>query len=146
MESKVCNFIEEEYRENAFNFNLALLSFYEKEFEKAIHLLNSVEYTDLTYNLNAKALLLASYYELDEIEALYSAIDSFYIYLKRQASISDVKRDHYLRLPRYIKRMLNASSKEKLTRLKESIQSEQVVSKPWLLEKVNDLLGENVHA
>ena len=139
-------FIEEEYRENAFNFNLALLSFYEKEFEKAIHLLNSVEYTDLTYNLNAKALLLASYYELDEIEALYSAIDSFYIYLKRQASISDVKRDHYLRLPRYIKRMLNASSKEKLTRLKESIQSEQVVSKPWLLEKVNDLLGENVHA
>lgn len=66
--------LDERYRNNAMTFNLAQFYFYKKDYANVITLLSKVEYDDITYNLNSKTLLMASYYELDELEALNSLL------------------------------------------------------------------------
>jgi hypothetical protein len=131
--------LDERYRDNAITFNLAQLYFYRKEYQKVIQQLNQVEYDDMTYNLNSKTLLMASYYELDEIEALGSLLDTFRVYLNRNKELPATRRKHYLNtisIVRKLSRITNGDSKqiEKLTTEVETTQG--VVSKNWILEKL----------
>src|SRR5690606_2223412 len=88
--------LDEKHRENAVTFNLAQLFFYKKDYPKVISHLSQVEYEDITYNLNSKTLLMASYFELDELEALNSLLDTFRVYLNRNKKIPATRRKHYL--------------------------------------------------
>lgn len=131
--------LDEKYRTNAITFNLAQLYFYKKEYQKVIQQLSQVEYDDMTYNLNSKTLLMASYYELDEIEALGSLLDTFRVYLNRNKELPATRRKHYLNtigIVRKLSKITNGDSKqiEKLTNEVETTQG--VVSKNWILEKL----------
>lgn len=131
--------MDESHRFNALTFNLAQLYFYKKEYQKVIQKLNLVEYDDMTYNLNSKTLLMASYYELDEIEALGSLLDTFRVYLNRNKELPATRRKHYLTtisLVRRLSKITNGDTKqiEKLTNEVETTQG--VVSKNWILEKL----------
>jgi len=131
--------LDERYRDNAITFNLAQLYFYRKEYQKVIQQLNQVEYEDMTYNLNSKTLLMASYYELDEIEALGSLLDTFRVYLNRNKELPATRRKHYLNtisIVRKLSKIINGDTKqiEKLTTEVETTQG--VVSKNWILEKL----------
>lgn len=131
--------LEERFRENAITFNLAQLFFYKKDYLKVIQLLSKVEYDDMTYNLNSKTLLMASYYELDEIEALGSLLDTFRVYLNRNKELPSTRRKHYLNtisIVRKLSKITPGDTKqiEKLTAEVESTQG--VVSKNWILEKL----------
>lgn len=132
-------FLDERHRENAITFNLAQLYFYKKNYLKVIQLLSQVEYDDMTYNLNSKTLLMASYYELDEIEALGSLLDTFRVYLNRNKELPATRRKHYLNtigIVRKLSKITNGDTKqiEKLTTEVETTQG--VVSKNWILEKL----------
>jgi len=131
--------MDESHRFNALTFNLAQLYFYKKEYEKVIQKLNLVEYDDMTYNLNSKTLLMASYYELDEIEALGSLLDTFRVYLNRNKELPATRRKHYLTtisIVRRLSKITHGDTKqiEKLTTEVETTQG--VVSKNWILEKL----------
>jgi len=131
--------MDESHRFNALTFNLAQLYFYKKEYEKVIQKLNLVEYDDMTYNLNSKTLLMASYYELDEIEALGSLLDTFRVYLNRNKELPATRRKHYLTtisIVRRLSKITHGDTKqiEKLTNEVETTQG--VVSKNWILEKL----------
>ena len=43
---------------------------YQNNFDKVLSLLRDVEYEDIGYNLISKAILIITYYELDELDAL----------------------------------------------------------------------------
>lgn len=134
--------INKEYRENAINYNLASMYFYKKEYNKAIPLLQRVQFDETTYGLGAKSLLLACYYELDEFEALQSFYDSFKIFVNRNKSITDERKKSYLQLIKLTKKLTeNNDNKLKLTHLKTEILESQATSKSWLLEKVDELLN-----
>ncbi|MBK9013262.1 MAG: hypothetical protein IPM82_03845 [Saprospiraceae bacterium] len=92
-------------RENAVSFNLAQLFFLPKKFDKVIELLKNVEYEDFTYNLNSKTMLLSTYYEMDEIEPLYSLMDSFRTYLNRHKDFSAAKEFTTLNLIKFTKHL-----------------------------------------
>jgi len=131
--------MDESHRHNAITFNLAQLYFYKKEYNKVIQQLSKVEYDDITYNLNSKTLLMASYYELDEIEALGSLLDAFRVYLSRNKDIPTTRRKHYLNtisIVRKLSKIISGDTKqiEKLTAEVENTQG--VVSKNWILEKL----------
>jgi hypothetical protein len=131
--------LEERNRENAVTFNLAQLYFYKKDYLRVIQLLSKVEYDDMTYNLNSKTLLMASYYELDEIEALGSLLDTFRVYLNRNKELPATRRKHYLNtisIVRKLSKIISGDTKqiEKLTAEVENTQG--VVSKNWILEKL----------
>ena len=131
--------LDSQYRENAITFNLAQLYFYKKDYPNVIRQLSQVEYEDITYNLNSKTLLMASYYELDEIEALNSLLDTFRVYLNRNNKIPQVRRRHYLTTIRIVRNLarLRKEDKKGIEKLEVELNSAQgVVSKNWILEKL----------
>ena len=138
-------FIPENLRDNAVTFNLAQLYFHKKDYNKVIQKLRFVEYDDISYNLNSKTILMATYYELDEIEPLYSLTDTFRTYLSRQRKLKKLpqaKVESFLHTIRFIRQLIKVlpGDKQTLKILKEDIQSTKgVVNANWLLEKVTEL-------
>lgn len=141
------NKIPNRYRENAITFNIAQLYFYQKRYEELLPLLLQVEYEDFTYALNSKIFTVITYFELDEDEAIYSFIDSFKTYLRRQKSISEKRKLNYLNFLKYTKKLAkNKFNRNQNVLLK--IQAEikehgNTVSKEWLLEKIDQQLYMN---
>lgn len=135
-------YLPEHQRENSVSFNLAQLYFYKKDYNKVIETLRSVEYEDLSYNLNSKTILLTTYYETDEIEPLYSLLDTFRVYLQRNKNITSRRRRSYLNLIRFIKRLSRVipGNKMEIAKIKADLQqTPDVVSATWLHEKIAEL-------
>lgn len=130
-------------RDNAVTFNLAQLYFYKNAYNKVIRYLHQVEYEDLTYNLNSKVILMCTYYELDEIEPLYSLMESFRVYLQRNNKIAANRRQNYINFIKFIKKLtkLIAGDKKRIAQfLEELAGTTGVVSSDWLRRKADELM------
>jgi len=136
--------LPEAFKENAVTFNLAQVFFYQKKYDKVIEQLQNVEYDDVSYNLNSKTMLLATYYETDEIEPLDSLLESFRAYLNRHKDIPANKRRRYLNLIKFTKKIsrLIPGDQKAIEKVKSEIESTKgIVSLNWLKEKIADLEG-----
>lgn len=155
----VKNFIEvyrehlhPDVRDNAYRFNLASYYYATQQYTEVLHLLIQVEYSDMRYNLGAKALLLRTYYDLDEYDALCSLADSFKQYLLRNKLMADVRRQGYHNLFKFTRRaaairlnldfIRREKSRQELDKLERQIQkTDDIFNKGWLVEKVAGLKG-----
>ncbi len=131
-------------RDNAVSFNLAMLFFYQKKHNKVKELLQTVEYEDFSYNLNSKAMLLSSYYEMDEVEPLYSLMDSFRTYLNRHKDFSTSRRVLYTNLIKFTKQLTKIipGDKKAIEKLKKEVEEAEpkgIASITWLKEKIAEL-------
>lgn len=134
--------IPESERENALTYNLAQLYFYQKKYNKVIEQLQNVEYTDVTYNVNSKAMLIATYYEIEELEPLYHLLDSFKAYLNRHRRIAENVRKLYSNLIRFTKKIMKVrpGDKSAIEKLKSELEAtKNVASMKWLREKIAEL-------
>ena len=142
-----------EVRDNAYRFNLASYYYADEQYSQVLRLLTQVEYSDLRYSLGAKALLLRTYYDLEEYEALNSLVDSFKQYLHRNKLMADVRRQGYYNLFLLTRRAaqlrynLSYYSRERcraeLLKLRHSIgKAGAIFNQGWLLEKVEALAAE----
>lgn len=134
-------YLNKSFQKNAYSYSLAKLHFYKKEYGKVIQRLQSITYEDMFYQLDAKSMLLKTYYELDEVEALYSLMDSFKILLKRKNVISDRHRTNHLNFLKILKKLLNLPSlgREGVAKIKEEIEAtKQIADVNWLLEKLKE--------
>ena len=141
--SEYAQYVDEKYRENAVEFSLARLEFYRKNFGKVLDHLNKVSYEDVWYILGSKTLQLASYFELDEYDALESLLQSFKMYIRREKSLTNDRKATYINLIKFTSALMKINPKEqvKVLKLKDEIVSAKgVVSKPWLIEKVESLI------
>ena len=137
--------LPDKFRDNAVSFNLSQLYLYQKKYEDVIKLLQSVEYEDFTYNLNAKATLLTTYYEIEEIEALYSLMDSFRTFLNRHKDFTASRRSLYSNLIKYTKKLtrIKDGDKSTLQKLKDEVdQVKGIASEKWLKEKIAERLAK----
>jgi len=135
-------YLEPRFQSNAKTFSLAQLYFYKKDYPNVIGLLSKVEYNDMSYNLDSKTLLMASYYELDEMDALSSLLDTFRVYLNRNKELPAFRRKHYLTTISIVRRLAKivASDKKEIEKLQKEVEATQgVVSKNWILEKLSIL-------
>ena len=134
--------LDEPKQSNALHLSLARLEFYRQNFDEVISQLNLVNYDDIWYNLNARTLLLAAYYELDEVDPLYYQMDAFSSFLRREKSLNQ-RKHRYLNFISYLKRIVNSyGNKSKIQKIKEKLtEDNQVVNKPWLLEKIDEQLN-----
>ena len=140
--------------ENAYTFNLAAFYYSTNELEKVQELLIKVEYTDFRYSLAAKSLLMRTYYDLNEEEALLSLIRSFRQYLYRNKLIEEKRRSAFINLLKFtqkffqIKSRLAFQSKQKtiqaIRQQKDKISAtELLINKVWLNQKLAELEIEN---
>lgn len=137
-------------RENAFAFNLATLYYSQKNFDKALKLLQAVEFTDVYYSLGARSLLLKIYYEAGEFEPLYSLFDSFKIYLKRNKLVSNYQYTVHMNLVKMTRRLANIRSMQghsrsetiakELEKLKKKMEATpEIANLNWLTERVREM-------
>ncbi len=130
--------IEPRHRQNYTDFNLAKLHYARKDFDKAMHLLQQVEYEDVFLNLDAKVLLLKIYFEKDEMEVLDSFINSFQRFLQRKKGLG-YHRENYLNTLQFARRLiaLNPFDKKEKEGLKSEIEATKTLGeKEWLLEQL----------
>lgn len=139
------NFIEQyktyiapQFRENAYTYNLALLYFYQKQYNRTLQLLNQVVFEDVYYSTEAKMLLLRSYYELDESDAFESLAAAYINYLRRNKLVAEQKKQRYETFIKLLVRLhrLLPRDKKALQQLKQKIEATPtLLNKAWLLEK-----------
>jgi len=136
-------YVDDRYRDNAVEFSLARLEFYRKNFGKVLLHLYKVSYEDVWYILGSKTLQLASYFELEEYDALESLLQSFKMYIRREKSLTNDRKATYLNLIKFTSALMKINPKEQIKALKlrdEIVETKGVVSKPWLIEKVEYLI------
>ncbi|OWY20667.1 hypothetical protein BVG80_15190 [Sphingobacteriales bacterium TSM_CSM] len=131
------------FAQTAYIYNKAKLHFHKAEYGKVIELLREVAYQDVFYELDSKAMLLKTYYETEETEALLSLLASFRIFLRRKKGISEQHRTNYLNLVRFTEKLLAlpaAANKDATDRLAAQLQkTRRVADANWLREKLEEL-------
>ena len=132
-------YLDDEVRENLVKFYLAQLNFYKKNFNKVIELLREYEYSDITYSLNSKTILIATYYEQNEFETLDFLLESFRVFINRHKQLPTGTKNNYLNYVKFVKKLMNTYSNDKdaIKKLREEFnETKGVVSANWLNEKI----------
>lgn len=102
--------------ENAYTYNLANYYYHLEQYNDVLKLLLQVEYTDMRYNLDAKSLLLRTYYDMEEEEAFISLTDAFKQYLKRNKTINNIQKIGYYNLLKLIRSMFKLKNDKSFIR------------------------------
>ncbi len=129
-----------EQRENNYLHNLAVFYFSKRDYDKAMSLLQQVNFKDKLHELDARRMLLRMYYELQEFDALESLLESFQTYIRRQKDIG-YHQENYLNLIRIIKKMLRSNLRNKKTKIEmiSLIDSTKALAeRGWLLEQLEE--------
>ena len=103
-------------------------------------LLQKVDFGDTLNNLDARRMLLRSYFELGEMPALDALLHSFGTYLNRQKDIG-YHKEMYLNLLRFIRQWRESTKTDKafLEKLETQVrETELVAEKEWLLSKLRE--------
>lgn len=134
--------LPEKEKNNAYKYNLAKYHFYQKEYNDVLKLLQKVEYNDIFYNLDSKAMLLKTYFEIEEYDTMYSLIESFKIFLRRSRDISKNRIKSYKNMLKIVQKI----SRRKLNRntdvhelLKEIEKTKPLADANWLKSKAMEL-------
>lgn len=134
------DYVEPSYREGVVAYNAANLHFHLGEFDEVITKLFEVEFIDIYYNIDYRKLLIKTYYELDELDALESSINSFDQYLRNNKKLSDVNQRSYLEFVSAMKKILRiiyGGRKSPKALAKEFTEAKLIRDREWLLEKVS---------
>lgn len=133
--------LPEAFRDNAVTFNQARLYSYQKKHNKVISLLQKVEYEDIAYNLESKVILLITYFETDEIDALDALLESFRAFLNRHKDIPLSRRKYYKNLIRFTKKLSRVipGDKTAVKKIKQEIEETKGFKDRWLNEQIAKL-------
>ncbi len=126
-------------RDNAYRYNRAFLYFQKADYAQAMPLLQQVELEDPLNNLHARRMLVRSYYELGEQDALESLLQSFGAYLNRQKNLG-YHQELNLNFVRLMLRLVKLSARDetaKASLLKDVMAEKQVAEREWLIEKMS---------
>ena len=126
-------------RESSYNLNLAMYYFRLKDYDNAMVLLQKSDFGDTLSTLTAKGMLLKIYYEMNAFDALMSLLDSFSTFIQRQKDVGYLGKN-YQNLIRFTRKLINLNRgdvKEKSDLREEVVNTQNVVEKEWLLEKLN---------
>lgn len=128
--------LAEEFRENAYNYNLAELYYYKKDYDKAINHLNKVAFSDVYYSFDTKKMLMKVYVEQNEIEALLSLIASFKIFIKRNQAVSESNKLAYENFIYVIQQFIKHQTERSAPEILQSIETlKPLADKSWLIEQ-----------
>ncbi len=122
------------YRD-AYYYNLAAFYYAKNNYEQAMIHLNKVEFSDISYKLWSKELLLKLYFELGELEALHSLLISFEKLIKRNKLIPHPQKEAYRNFIQLTRKLVRKNYKP--LALEQEIQAKtNLRERKWLLGKV----------
>jgi hypothetical protein len=139
--------LPENCRENAYAFNLANLFYHKKMYGKVRTTLLKVQFTDVKYHLNTAFLLLRTYFEERDTEALFNLLDTLRIYILRNRQITTEEKKGYNNFLTFARKLINyrledglyqskLAAPEKIKILRAKIENTpNITHKNWLLEQ-----------
>jgi hypothetical protein len=123
----------------------AFLYFHTHEYGRALDYLNKIEFMDIMDKLQTRILTAKTYYELNEPETLLHYVDATKHFLSSNPSVSEIIRVQIHTFIKYINKIVflrENKDQVEINVLKKEIESvEEVASKKWLLEKLDELAG-----
>jgi hypothetical protein len=131
-------------REETYQYNKAFLLFQAKQYDQAMPLLQRTNITDVLNKLDARRMLMRTYFELEEWQALESLMVSFSNYLRRQKNLG-YHREMYLNFIFCLRQMLHLSSLSapELLHLTETVHAmNPVAEKEWLLSTLEAKIAQ----
>lgn len=133
------DFLPENEKENAFNYNLANYYFRTGKYDNSMRLLHQLEFTDLFYKLGSKLILLKIYFELNETEAFENHCLSFKSFLQREKKLNIEQRKPYLNQIKFSSLIFtNKHHRRNLNLIKEKIKSSSKLADiHWLLDQID---------
>ena len=117
--------------------------FIDNDYRKAIRKLQEVALNDVFYQLDARVILLKSYYELNDTDSFFYQASAFRLFLLRNRHISDYQKNIYRNLIKFLTAIVrSAFSKSKLLKIRVEIEKEKnVADLNWLRSKVNEAIA-----
>jgi hypothetical protein len=136
-------YLSPKFQDTAYSYNSAKVAFARGKLDKVLEHLQEVEYQDIFYALDSKGILLKTYFELKEDEALDSLCASFRVFLNRRREVSESHRNSYLNLIRLVKAAVRVRQNRDLTllqRIRDELAGNISVSdRGWLDAKLQEL-------
>lgn len=131
-------FLHPSEREAIFHYNLAFLHFQNGDYDKAMPLLQMVDSDDPHYNVHNRRMLVRCYYELGELDALESLLQSFTAYLKRQKKLGyhQVMGLNFVRFVTRIVKLPPGDMAAKEALIKDILEEKKINDREWLMEKM----------
>lgn len=142
-----------EHQENMTHYTKGILAFYQKNHAKVLAHLTQVEHINFVYHLNTESLLIKTYYEVKQWQALESKLGAFRKYVERNTMMSESNKQAYYDFVKLSKRLFHWREKldfakqdtktansiiNGLEKLQTDITTCQpLVNKKWLSEKAN---------
>jgi len=144
------NKLPENVRENAYLYNVAALHFASGRYREAMQLLQEIEFTDESYQLGAKIILLKSYFELNELDAGLSLIIAYRRLVERSKTMSEYRINSNLNMLKAAQKIFNfqkncdyyssAKLKKTLKSINLSIEKMQPMANfDWISEKIDSI-------
>ncbi|MFN7117758.1 MAG: hypothetical protein ACK4TA_13235 [Saprospiraceae bacterium] len=131
--------LDADKRQDAYHFNLADLYYHKKDLTKTLFHLNQVEFSDISYHIGAKSMLLKIYYETPETEAFLSLIATFRVFLQRNKSVPKEVKMPYLNFVNLLHELFR-HGKTRWDTLREKIeQTPMLTERSWLKEQLEKL-------
>lgn len=133
-----------ERAESAVNLNMAKVYFKEKNYKEALSSLSVVRQDDVFYKVAMKNLYAMIYYESSLTEELFLLLDSYRSFLSSNVVIGEKLKDNHFNFVSTLTKLLklkDVGEKSEIQYLKfETEAVKSLLSKQWLIEKMNELL------
>ncbi len=135
------NFLPKEEKENAYQYNLANYYYFTGSYKQCLRLLQTVQFSDVYYNLDARSMLLKIYFEEKEWNLLHDHCFAFKAFVLRQEGISEQHKTGYLNLIKWTNKLSNAVfDTRKRKPIAEKISGQKKISElKWLTEQIEKL-------
>lgn len=139
---KYKSLLPENKQEETYQYCLARLFFEKKEYEFVCKVLINRDFEDIFFNIDARKLLLQSYYELQEWDLLDAALNRFRVFLHRNKTISESHKLGNRNFVNILWKMvehfpLNESLCEDL--VKQIAETSPLAERNWLLAKIKPI-------
>jgi hypothetical protein len=141
--NKYIELLNEELKDSCRHFNLARIKFEKGQYKDSLRELLQVDFSkDAFYSINSKVLLLKTYFELKESDALDSLFTSFKEYIRKNKIITENLKTNYLGFVQTTKKLYEATNSQ-LISIKSIVENTPMIDKKWLLDKVEKRINDS---
>jgi len=146
---KYYDFLPTNLKKEIVDFNIGIISFFQKDYQKAINYLFPLPTINLSHDINRRIFIMEAYYELDADykETTHTLFRAFEKYIREHKSLTGKSKTSYKNFIRTLinlYRIKHKVTKMRLSNLKEKLVAQKLNSnKSWLLEKITELENTN---
>lgn len=136
-------FIRPSARDNMILYGNAYFHFAKGEYGKALETVNKINFDITAFKYEIKNLQIMLFYELNEIESLMYALDSYKHFASNNQFVSETTSGNISRFIGYVNALCRLKEKQdkiRIQMLKEKISDDNLNTKYWLLEKAEELI------